>query len=254
MKTKNNKAASFFNYVTSHYKIILFISAALIISSALFIPKMTKDTSYDAFLPKDDPILTFRNKTKEVFGLKDPMVIAIVNENGVFNTKTLKLVQELSDALKTVKGIDPDQITSLYTENNIVGTEDGLDVNPFYEIDELSNEKAKEVKHAINDFELYQGSLVSKDYTTTLILAEMLDSYDKKQHEVYKSLIKLLDNYQTSNSKLYLAGEGAVSGYLIKYIDEDAMKTNPFAAVVISIILIFAYRRIRGVIIPNIMV
>lgn len=254
MKTKNKKAVSFFNYVTSHHKVILIISAALIISSALFIPKMTKDTSYDAFLPKDDPILTFRNKTKEVFGLKDPMVIAIVNENGVYNTETLKLVQELSDALKTVKGIDPDQITSLYTENNIVGTEDGLDVNPFYEIDELSNDKAKEVKLAIDDFELYQGSLVSKDHTTTLILAEMLDSYDKKQHEVYKSLIKLLDTYQPNNSKLYLAGEGAVSGYLIKYIDEDAMKTNPFAAVVISIILIFAYRRLRGVVIPNIMV
>ncbi|WP_136481322.1 efflux RND transporter permease subunit [Cognatitamlana onchidii] len=254
MKTQNNTVVSFFNYVTSHHKVILFISAALIICSALFIPKMTKDTSYDAFLPKDDPILTFRNKTKEVFGLKDPMVIAIVNENGVFNTKTLKLVQELSDALKTVKGIDPDQITSLYTENNIVGTEDGLEVNPFYEIDELSNDKAKDVKHAINDFELYQGSLVSKDHTTTLILAEMLDTYDKKQHEVYKSLIKLLDTYQPNNSKLYLAGEGAVSGYLIKYIDEDAMKTNPFAAVVISIILIFAYRRLRGVVIPNIMV
>lgn len=254
MKNKNNKAASFFNYVTSHHKVILFFSVILIIISALFIPKMTKDTSYDAFLPKDDPILTFRNKTKEVFGLKDPMVIAVVNENGVFNKETLKLVQELSDKLKTIKGIDPDQITSLYTENNIVGTEDGLEVSPFYEIDELSNAKAQDVKYAIDDFELYQGGLVSKDYTTTLILAEMLDSYDKKQHEVYKSLVNLLDVYQPNNSKLYLAGEGAVSGYLIKYIDEDAMKTNPFAAVVISIILIFAYRRLRGVVIPNIMV
>ncbi|WP_298534916.1 MMPL family transporter [uncultured Algibacter sp.] len=254
MTTKNNKAVSFFNYVTSNHRIILFFSVLLIIGSAIFIPKMTKDTSYDAFLPKDDPILRFRNKTKDVFGLKDPMVIAIVNEDGVFNVETLKLVQELSDALQTVKGIDPDQITSLYTENNIVGTKDGLDVNPFYEIDNLSIDTAKDVKEAIDDFELYQGSLVSKDHTTTLILAEMLDSYDKKQHEVYKSLIKLLDGHTSHNSKLYLAGEGAVSGYLIKYIDEDAMKTNPFAALVISIILIIAYRRLRGVIIPNIMV
>jgi hydrophobe/amphiphile efflux-3 (HAE3) family protein len=254
MEIKNKKAVAFFNYVTSNHKIILFLSVLLILTSAFFIPRMTKDTSYDAFLPKDDPILTFRNKTKEVFGLKDPMVIAVVNENGVFNKATLKLVQELSDKLKTIEGIDPEQIASLYTENNIVGTEDGLDVNPFYEIDELSDKKALEVKQAINNFELYQGSLVSKDHTTTLILAEMLDSYDKKQHEVYRSLIKLLDGYSSPNSKLYLAGEGAVSGYLIKYIDEDAMKTNPFAAVVISIILIFAYRRLRGVVIPNIMV
>ncbi len=254
MKNENQKATNFFKYVTSKYKIILLLSIIVMTGVALFIPKMTKDTSYDAFLPKDDPVLTFRNKTKETFGLKDPMVIAVVNEEGIFNKKTLDLVQKLSEQLKTVPGVDPDQITSLWTENNIVGTYDGLQVDPFYELDDLSDDKALKVKSAIEDFELYQGSLVSKDQTTTLILAEMLDSYGKRQHEVYKSIMTLLEQYKSYDEKLYLAGEGAVSGYLIKYIDEDAMKTNPFAAIVISIILIFAYRRVRGVVLPNIMV
>ncbi len=254
MKNQQNKATKFFNKVTSHYKTILAFSLLFMVGVALFIPTMTKDTSYDAFLPKDDPILVFRNQTKETFGLKDPMVIAIVNENGIFNKKSLELVHELSERLKTVPGIDPDQITSLATENNIVGTYDGLAVEPFYEIDDLTDEKAKEVAAAIDDFDLYKGNLVSYDRTTTLIVAEMLDSYDKKQHEVYKSLMALLDEYTARTEQFYLAGEGAVSGYLIKYIDEDAMKTNPFAALVISIILIFAYRRVRGVVLPNIMV
>ena len=253
MKQQHN-ATKFFNKVTSYHKMILTLSIIVMIGVALFIPKMTKDTSYDAFLPKDDPILVFRNQTKETFGLKDPMVIAIVNEQGVFNKKTLQLVHELSERLKTIPGIDPDEITSLSTENNIVGTEDGLEVDPFFDINELTEDKAIEVAKAIDGFELYQGSLVSNDHTTTLVVAEMLDSYDKKQHEVYKSLIAMLDEYKTHNEQFYLAGEGAVSGYLIRYIDEDAMKTNPFAAVVISFVLIFAYRRVRGVILPNIMV
>jgi len=254
MKNQQTKASIYFNKVTSHYKVILGLSIVVMIGVSLFIPTMTKNTSYDAFLPKDDPILVFRNQTKETFGLKDPMVIAIVNEHGVFNKNTLALVHELSERLKTIPGIDPDEITSLSTENNIVGTADGLEVDPFFEIDELTDAKALKVKASIDDFELYQGSLVSKDYTTTLVVAEMLDSYDKKQHEVYRSLMALLDEYKSQNEKFYLAGDGAVSGYLIRYIDEDAMKTNPFAAVVISIILIFAYRRLRGVILPNIMV
>lgn len=251
---QQNKATRFFNKVTSLYKIILTLSLIIMVGVSLFIPKMTKDTSYDAFLPKNDPVLVFRNQVKETFGLKDPMVIAVVNENGIFNKKSLALVHELSEKLKAIPGIDPDQITSLSTENNIVGTEEGLDVDPFFEIDELSEQKAKEVKAAIDDFELYQGNLVSKDHTTTLIVAEMLDSYDKKQHEVYKSLITLLDEYKSYDEQFYLAGEGAVSGYLIRYIDEDALKTNPFAALIIAIILIIAYRRVRGVVLPNIMV
>jgi len=249
-----NKAEKFFYTITSHHKKILALSLLIIVGVSLFIPTMTKDTSYDAFLPKDDPILLLRNEVKETFGLKDPMVIAIVNEKGIFNKKTLSLVHELSEKIKTIPGIDPDQITSLSTENNIVGTDEGLEVDPFFEIDELTDEKANEVAAAINDFELYQGSLVSKDHTTTLIIAEMLDSFDKKQHEVYKSLMALLDEYESADEQFFLAGEGAVSGYLIRYIDEDAVKTNPFAALVISIILIIAYRRLRAVVLPNIMV
>lgn len=254
MNKQQTTATNFFNTITTHYKKILALTLLIMVGVSLFIPTMTKDTSYDAFLPKDDPVLVFRNQVKETFGLKDPMVIAIVNEKGIFNKKTLELVHELSEKIKTIPGIDPDQITSLSTENNIVGTDEGLEVDPFFEIDELTEKKAKEVGVAIDNFELYQGSLVSKDHTTTLIVAEMLDSYDKKQHEVYRSLMALLDEYKSYTEHFYLAGEGAVSGYLIRYIDEDAMKTNPFAALIISIILIIAYRRLRAVVLPNIMV
>lgn len=251
---KTNRVEAFFEKVTSRYKSILVICSVIFVGAIIFLPKLTKDTRYEAFLPADDSVLVQRNQLKETFGLKDPMVVAVVNENGVFNTKTLKLVHDLTERLKLVPGIDPDQITSLSTENNIKGTAAGIEVEPFFEIDELTTEKAQEVSQAIDNFQLYQGSLVSKDKTTTLIVAEMLESHNKKQHEVYNELFKILEQLKVDNHELYLAGEGAVSGYLIKYIDEDAMRTNPFAAVVISLILLIAYRTVRGVLLPNIMV
>jgi len=254
MENKQNKATKFFNKVTSHYKIIMVLSIIVMVSVSFFISKLTKDTDYDAFLPQDDSILVFRNQVKETFGLKDPMVIAIVNEKGIFNTSSLQLVYELSERIKTIPGIDPDQITSLATENNIVGTDEGLEVEPFIEFNDLTDQRVAEIAEAIDNFDLYKGSLVSHDFTTTLIVAEMLDSYDKKQFEVYLSLTKLLEEYESHDEQFYLAGEGAVSGYLFKYIDDDSMRIIPFAALVISLILIVAYRRLRGVVLPNIMV
>ena len=251
---QQEKARKFFNKVTSKYKLILVLSGLLFITAVSFIPTLTKDTRYDAFLPADDPVILYRNQLKETFGLKNPMVIAVVNEGGVFNKETLTLVHQLSEALKDVEGVDPDQITSLATENNIKGTASGIDVAPFYEIETLTEVTAQEVSIAIDDFELYQGSMVSHDKTTTLIVAEMLETYDRKQHEVYNSITELLVKYKKKHHEFHLAGEGAVSGYLIRYIDEDAMKTNPFAAVIIALILIIAYRTIRGVLLPNLMV
>ncbi|GGZ68429.1 efflux RND transporter permease subunit [Algibacter mikhailovii] len=251
---KQNRVQAFFNRVTTHHKTILVLSGLLFIVSIAFLPKLRKDTRYDAFLPAKDSILVQRNQLKTSFGLKDPMVIAVVNENGIFNKKSLQIVHEISEQIKTIPGIDPDQIKSLSTENNIVGTDSGILVEPFYEIEELSNQRALEVSHSIDNFELYQGSLVSQDKTTTLILAEMLDTYDMKQHEVYNALYAMISQLDKTNHEFYLAGEGAVSGYLVKYIDEDAMRTNPFAGLIIALILIFAYRTVRGVVLPNLMV
>ncbi|WP_421998744.1 hypothetical protein [Roseovarius confluentis] len=71
---------------------------------------------------------------------------------------------------------------SLATENNIVGTEDGLIVEGFLDPDTEgfqaplgTRARAEEVGAAIGDFPLYQGGLVGRRGTATLIIAEILD-------------------------------------------------------------------------------
>ena len=143
---KDQKSKQFFEMVAKKHKVILGVSIALIVGAALFIPKMQKDTRYDAFLPYDDEVLRFKEHVEETFGLSDPMVIAVVNDNGIFTKESLTTVQRVSEALKQIPGIDPEKITSLSTENNIVGTDDGMLVEPFYEIASLDDAKAREVK------------------------------------------------------------------------------------------------------------
>ena len=164
-KEQQTKTEAFFYAVTQRYKLILVASILLIVGAAAFLPSMTKDTSTEAFIPKDDPVLLYRDNVRETFGLKDPMVIAVYNEAGIYNTQTLALIHVLGEQLKSIAGIDPDQITSLATENNITGTSDGMMVEPFYEIETLNELVAESVRTAIADFDLYRGSLVSEDGT-----------------------------------------------------------------------------------------
>lgn len=251
---QQTKTEAFFYAVTKRYKLILISSILLIVGAAAFLPSMTKDTSTEAFIPKNDPVLLYRDNVREIFGLKDPMVIAIYNDEGIFNPQTLTLIYQLGEQLKSIKGIDPDQITSLATENNITGTDDGMMVEPFYEIETLDEAVAQSVQTAIADFDLYRGSLVSEDGTMALIVAEILDGHDTKGHEVYKSVLDLAENTNLSSEQLYVAGEGAVSGYMASYIDADAQRLNPIAGLVITLILFIAFRTLRGTVIPNIMV
>jgi predicted RND superfamily exporter protein len=54
--------------------------------------------------------------------------------------------------------------------------------------------------------------------------------------------------------KIYVAGEGAVLGYLSQYIDRDAKRLNPFAALIITIMLLVAFRRLLPAVLGNVVI
>ena len=108
---------------------LVIIAATLIIGATAFsLPTLTKDTSADAFIDPESPALIYKERVEKVFGLTDPIVVAVINKggNGVFDTDNLALVESLTSKIEELKQVDPDRVVSLATENNIVGTPDGL--------------------------------------------------------------------------------------------------------------------------------
>lgn len=252
---KSNIAENFFEWVTRWPKTIFLVSLLVIIGCASFIPDLQKDTRSDAFMPPDHPALVYREKVKETFGLNDPMVIAVVNkgEHGVFNPDTLNLVQWLSDELSLIDAVDPDRITSLATENNIFGTEDGMLVEAFFDVFPDTQDVANGIREAVMDFPLYVGSLVSESGDATLIVAELIDQ--TQAQAVYELLLTLKKSAPLSEGdEIHIAGEGAVSGYMGAYIDSDAQRLNPIAALIITTMLFIAFRTLRGALLPNLVV
>ncbi len=73
---------SFFWKVTAYPKIILTITVFAIFGATYILPKITKDTSSESFMPNDHPAVVYREKVKDIFGLADPVVVAVVN-NGL---------------------------------------------------------------------------------------------------------------------------------------------------------------------------
>jgi len=249
-----SKAGRFFWSVTAYPKTILTLALLVVLAAAAYLPQITKDTSSDAFIPVDHPALVYRDQVKEIFGLADPVVVAVINDGprGIFNPKSLQLITWLTDEISKVPGVDPDRVTSLATENDIVGTDDGMLVEPFFEYPPEKQEQADAIREAVMDFPLYLGSLVAEDGSATLIVAELLD--EEHGGDVYEALLALADKAPRNGEQIHVAGEGAVREYLGSYIDSDAQRLNPVAAIVISVILFIAYRTLRGVLLPNLVV
>jgi predicted RND superfamily exporter protein len=224
-------------------------------ATASFLPQMTRDTSADAFIPADNPARVYREQVKETFGLADPIIIALFQdgERGIFTPEALKVVETLTNQVQDLANIDPDRVVSLATEKNIEGTNDGMEVELFFKNTPESTAAATAMRERIENFPLYQGSLVARDNSATLIVAEVFDEHSAE--ETYTQVQALVNKVTLPKGmSIHIAGEAAVSGYLGKYIDADAKRLNPIAGLIITIILFLAFRTIAGAMLPNLIV
>jgi len=255
----SNKAqpmiSNIFGFIVHHPRTLTLLSVCLMAALLSFLPNLTKDTRGDAFIAPDNPALLYREKVKQQFGLADPLVVALVHDqpNGVYQAGVLQLVATLSEQVSLIDNVDPERILSLATENNITGTSDGLDVDPFFEPFPETQNDGDRILQAIQDFPLYQGKLVARNGQATVIVIEMLD--ENLAQETYHNINNLLANTVTPEGlSLHLAGEGAVAGYLGSYIDSDASRLNPLAGLIITLIIGFAFRRVAPALLANVII
>jgi len=104
-------------------------------------------------------------------------------------------------------------------------------------------------------FPLYLGSLVARDGSATLIVTEMFDNEDgPKVYEELLELIKRAPIHNDNGEEIHLAGDGAVSGYLVTYINADAARLVPISVVIIILLCLLSFRSWRGVLIPGVII
>lgn len=242
-------------YIVNFPKTNLILSLLLMAVIFIALPDLYKDTRADAFLADDNPALIYRDKVKAQFGLSDPIVIAVVNESetGVFNPDSLVLVNWLSENISALDNVNSDRVTSLATENNITGSDDGMQVELFFEEIPTTQKQAETLWTQVSDFPLYMGTLVAKDRKATVIVAELIDELEVEK--TYQAILDIVSKAPINNmDKIHVAGEGAIAGYLGSYIDADAQRLNPLAGLIITLIILFAFRRFSPGLLSNIII
>ena len=256
-----SKAQAFFSSMLTFRWPIVLLGLLFIVLAGSFLPSMVKDTSSDSFIDPNEPYLQYRQKIQDIFGLADPMVIAVINEGdqGIYNKDSLALVQWLTDNIQKLDNIDPDKVVSLATESNIVGTFDGMEVEDFFEDAPDTDERISWIKEAIGQFPLYQGSLVARNGQATIIVTELID--ERKAPDTYKAVLEMLKQApgyvrqdKIGQDEVHVAGEGAVSGYMSAYIDNDVQRLTPLSGLIISLVLLIAFMTPRAIMLPNIIV
>jgi predicted RND superfamily exporter protein len=213
-----------------------------------------RDSRIEAFIPAGHESMKRRQEVRETFGIQDPIVVAVVSDRptGIFDVDALGLLTELTRRARRLPGVNPERVTSLATVKNIQGSSYGMDVGRFFDEPPETQEEADRIRSAALDLDLYVGNLVSGDGQATVVVVELLG--DEHGPNVYRALLRLAAELERPGVLLHVAGGGAVTATMGEYIAADNSRLNPFAVLVIGLILFIAFRTLYGVLLPNLVV
>ncbi len=237
--------AAFFRMLIDAPRITIGLGMMLILVSSFGLTRLYKDTSVDAFIPADHPSLLANDRTAEIFGLTEPIAIAVMSRDGrtIFNSEALALIAMLTEAVEQLPNVRSDKVISLATESSIRGDEGSLLVEAYYEPG-MSELEARDARARWLDMPPHVNSLVAEDESGAVIMAELIDA--EASAGTYEAVRELVGAHGSPDYELLVAGPGAVSGYLSSYIDRDARVLQPVVFVLILVFLYVAFRSVRA--------
>ena len=225
----------------------IIVAVTIVISAFLFMQmkeNTSMETDLDKYMPQDHPAFVYSDQAEEWFGINDGIIVAIENQKGVFNAATLDTLKQLTRRLQKMDEIEKADVTSLYTADNIVGTEDGMDVKAFYKSVPKTDEDLNELQENVENNEMTFGRLVSYDKTVTVIIAEIRD--DVFTQEFYEEILNLVNEYETQDIKIHVAGRPIVEGTMALLGPADMKKMVPIVLLVITLVLFVMLRSVKS--------
>ena len=220
----------------------------LIISAGFFIVMRVNtrmETDLDKYMPQKHSAFVYSNQAEEWFNIKDGILIAIENKDGIYNPRTIEKIKDLTKELQKMKEIEKRDVNSLYTADNIIGTEEGMDVKAFFKKVPETAEALADLRHKVRSNEMVFGRLVSTDEKVSVITARIGD--DVFSQEFYRRILALAKKYN-GPEKLYVAGRPIVEGTMAYLGPRDMKRMVPIVILVIIVVLLLVMRSVRNTI------
>jgi hydrophobe/amphiphile efflux-3 (HAE3) family protein len=229
-----------------HYRwlvIIIFLIVTLGFMSQ--IPRVEIDTDLKTQLPKDMPSRMDTDKIDELFGGTEMLMVIVEAEDDVLNPETLKRVKSLSKKIKRVEGVD--KVLSLFDLKSIKSEDGAMIIDPAVRRIPKNEQDRELLRQDLKDNDIVYGSVVAKDFSLTAIIA-MLEP-DARDEIVLAGLDSVIAQVP-GEEKVMIGGLPVNRVEMGLYIKKDMRVLLPAGIFIMLIFLFACFRRLRGVILP----
>ena len=202
------------------------------------------ETNLDKYMPDNHSAFEKSDHYEELFNIDDSIVVAIENKDGIYNKNTFKQIENITNKLSKIDGIDGESIKSLSTADNITASDFGLQVKPFFTEIPSNENDFENLKQAVNDNEMISGRIVSEDNKVTLIQADLIEG-GVDRIELYQAIQANIADIE-GKTDIFIAGQPVIEGTLANLMPEDMKIMIPLVIFIIAIVLLFTFRSIKS--------
>lgn len=231
--------------ITKYRNWIIGVFAALALGSviSLFFLKFSFD--FEDFFPQGDPDLQFFERFKEKFEADDNfLLIAVENEEGVFEQEFLEKFDSLGKLIKPLEEIvDVQSITTI--KYPIISPLFTTQVDAVH-IDDPS--RYEEDKKRLLEDERFVGNLISEDATAVVLYAKTTDKMYQDEAENLMDSVRLLVNSFGFDEQHYL-GRSNFQKELVRMQKREIIVSAAISNVLVVIILYLIFRTFWGTVI-----
>ena len=228
---------------TGYRRSVFWLLTLITIAVAAFIPSITIDTDPENMLPDDNPQRVFHNEVKETFAMHDMIVVGVVNENTVYNQKTLTDLHTMSNYAESLNGVISDDLMSLANVDNITQKEPGTIRFEWMMKQPPENDaEAHYIQQQVEDLPLLYNTIVSGDNKAAAIYVPI-----ESKDESYALAEQLRDKINTleSNDDWHITGLPVAEDQFGYEMFVQMGISAPLAAAVIFALLWFFFRNMR---------
>jgi len=229
-------------------KLTLLLVAAVTAVAAFYARSVEIDGSMETLLAQGDPERTYYEEAKKTFGSEEVTIVGVFAED-VFQPATLDKIDRLSREIGDIEGVK--QVVSLTTVQNVTSDDEGLHVGKLIREIPRTPEAVQQLRDRTLANRLYIRAVVSADgkaAALTVVFEPMTEQeFETRQLD---DRIRAIVAGAGGPERLAVTGLPTMKVHGALAMERDIALFTPLALVVVFAVLFWAFRTVRGVLVP----
>jgi uncharacterized protein len=236
-------------------KIVLSIIFAISLAFASLLPNLRMGTDFDDLLPQKHPFIQLHNQIKGDFGGASAVVVSVeVKDGDIFTNETLSLLDNLTQGVDSLPGVNHNLVTSLThrTTRKITLDETGNIKSALYfdpASPNLSPAELDQMRRDVMANPRVYGLMVSPDMKSAIIKGQMNEGGDIDYRKTFADLKDLRAKYENSKATIHATGLPVLTGWVYTYLNQILQILLYTAALIFGLLVVY-FRRFYGVALP----